>query len=100
MRAPFGILTFLSCDVIAETTDGLSKNAYRQLWDAMATAKPLSELIDIENSAPNDALGFNTPGAFWAQFSDEVKQELLTLAQEADDEHARWEAARQAKYAQ
>lgn len=81
MAKPFGVLTFLSCDTIAETTDGLSKLAYRELWDAMSDAKPLSEQIDIENSAPNDALGLNTPAGAWDRFSDEVKTELLALAE-------------------
>ncbi len=84
MSQPFGILTFLSCDTIAETTDGLSKTAYRELWDAMSDVKPLSELIDIENSAPNDALGLNTPAGVWGRFSDEVKTELLDLAAKED----------------
>jgi hypothetical protein len=98
MRAPHGILIFLSCDMIAETTDGLSNATYRELWSAMDNAKPLSELIDIENSAPNDALGHNTPGMFWDHFSDAAKEELLAIAKKQADEDAEWLAAFRAKY--
>jgi hypothetical protein len=86
MTKPFGILTFLSCDTIAETTDGLSRNAYRELWDVMSAARPLAEQIDIENSAPSDALGLNTPAGAWGSFSDEVKAELLALAKKEEGE--------------
>lgn len=80
MTKPFGILTFFSCDTIAETTDGLSDAAYSELWAAMAKAKPLGEMIDLEDSCPNDALGLNTPAEFWNSFSEPVKAELLAIA--------------------
>jgi hypothetical protein len=82
-----GILTFLSCDTLAECYD-VSTETYKELWAAMENAKPLSELIDIEDSCPNDALGLNTPAQFWDSFSDDAKRELLALAEQddADDE--------------
>jgi len=90
MKAPFGILKTLSCDTIAETTEGLSDRAYMELWSALDNAKPLSELIDIENSAPNDAIGLNTPAQFWNSFSDKVKVELLVFAEKEQEEFKAW----------
>lgn len=78
MSVPTGILTMFSCDEIAECYD-VSKQAQWELWKAMENAKPLRELISIEDSCPNDRLGLNTPAQFWDQFSHDVREELLNL---------------------
>lgn len=90
MRKPFGFLTTSSCDTIAETTEGLSDKAYGELWHALSDALPISEQIDMENSAPNDAIGLNTPAQFWDSFSDSIKEELLSLADKEEEESKRW----------
>jgi hypothetical protein len=91
MTKPFGILEDISCDTIAECY-GVSDKAYKELWGMMSDAKPLRELIDIENSCPNDALGLNTPAKFWEKFSWTVKEELIALANKADDEFLAWKS--------
>jgi len=89
MKKPFGILTDISCDTIAECYD-VSKEAQAELWEAMADAKPLSELICIEDSCPGDAIGLNTPAQFWGKFSDEIKEELLSFAEKQEAEFKAW----------
>ncbi len=81
---PHGWLSFHSCDTIAECWDGVSSALYRALWNAMDHAKPLSEQIDIEESAPGDAIGLNTPVEFWHLFTDDEKTALNAIATEAD----------------
>lgn len=90
MKTPFGILTQSSCDAIAETTEGLSDETYRELWLVMNDAKPLRELIDLEDSCPNDALGLNTPATFWNKFSDDAKAELLAIAEKEEADTKAW----------
>lgn len=90
-KKPFGVLSLLSCDTIAECCN-VSNETYKELWAVMSDLPPLDELIDIENSCPNDALGLNTPAAHWFKFSDSAKRELLELA-ERDQEEFSDEAA-------
>lgn len=96
-RPTTGLLTFFSCDYFAECYD-VSEAAYKELWNAMADAKPLRELIDIENSCPNDELGFNSPAKFWDKFSDPIKTELLALAEASDAEDKAWQEEFERKY--
>lgn len=76
-KAPGGALALHSCDTIAETTDGLSKEASADLWAAMEHAKPSK--VDRENAAPQDVLGERTPAKLWKHLSGKTQHELLVL---------------------
>lgn len=90
-RAPFGILTLLSCDHFAECYDALTLEQSGELWEVLIThGKPLAELIDIEESCPNDALGLNTPAAFWEHFKPETRAALLAIAAAEERETEAW----------
>ena len=86
---PHPSLAYWRPDQIAECCNGvLDSNAptedlkwslYNALWKSMDDMKPLGELIDMENSAPQDAIGLNTTLSVWDKFSDEQKLRLNAI---------------------
>ena len=81
---PHPALCLHSCDTVAECFNGVVRDddwsLYNALWKAMEEAPPLSELIDIEDSCPADALGLNTPAEYWNRFTPEQQQWLNEVA--------------------
>ena len=84
MRAiiPAAIFDFVNPSEVAECWEGVYHGAlYNSLWSSMEGAKPISAHIDIENSAPGDAIGINTVSFFWGKYSDAEKLQLNELAE-------------------
>lgn len=74
-------------DVDAKTED--EKWAlYQALWKSMDDMKPLSEIIDIEDSCPQDAIGFNTVASVWDKFTPAQQERLNALAAALNAENA------------
>jgi hypothetical protein len=73
-------------DEVAECWEGVTSvpGLYKALWNSMSDMQPLSELIDIEESSPGDAVGFNTLASVWQKFSPEHQAALTRLAAEND----------------
>jgi hypothetical protein len=72
---PNDTLNYYRPDEVAECFD-VSEDLYHALWNSMADAKPLGEIIDIEDSCPQDAIGIHTVTSFWDKFTLEQQKEL------------------------
>jgi len=68
-------------DEVAECWNGVTEaGLYGPLWNAMDDAKPLGELIDMEDSSPEDAIGLNSVASLWHKFTPEQQRKLNELA--------------------
>jgi len=80
---PHPSLDIQSCDTIAECSDSLPTHLGRALWRVLGDhGTPLRELIDIEESCPNDALGLNTPAELWEHFTRDEQLALNDWAEQ------------------
>lgn len=74
-------------DEVAECYNGIYHvpGLYKALWNSMDDMKPLSELICIEDSSPQDAVGLNTLASVWDRFSPEHQRALVEAANRPDN---------------
>lgn len=61
-------------------TEAAKMELYHALWDAMDGAKPLSELVNIEDCGPHDVIGLNSVADFWDRFTPAQQARLNELA--------------------
>jgi len=77
-------LQYVRADEIAECWNGVVVNGdyslYEKLWSSLEGLPKLSEVIDIENSGPGDALGVNCVADSWDYFTEEEQKRLNALA--------------------
>jgi len=84
MAHPHPMFKLHSPDTVAECWNGVvvgdDWSLYKALWSSLDGEKPLSELIDIEESCPADALGMNCVASLWHKFTPEHQGRLNALA--------------------
>lgn len=62
-------------DQTADTEDG-RWSLYAALWKSMDGMKDLPDLIDLEESAPSDAVGLNSIASVWDFFTPEQQTRI------------------------
>jgi hypothetical protein len=68
-------LAYVRHDEVAECWEGVG-----DLWRALDGLPALSEIIDIEESAPQDAIGIHSVAPLWDRFTPEQQAGLNALA--------------------
>lgn len=89
---PHEAFKYIRPDEVAECWNGVLTDEpgdaryelYDALWRSMEGMKELSELIHIEESAPDDALGLNNLASVWDKFTPEQQARLNELAVQND----------------
>lgn len=89
---PHPVFEILRPDEVAECFTGVVRDGdftlYSALWNSLLGRRRIAEVIDVENSAPHDALGVNSVASLWDRFTDEQKIRLNALAGENELEGA------------
>ena len=83
-QKPANIFSYLRPDEVAECWNGVIKDGdfslYDALWNALDGAPALGDVIDIENSGPDDAIGINSVASLWGKFSEDQQARLNQIA--------------------